>query len=200
MYTAREGLGIIKHLAPYLPVSTLDQIYKMYVRPHLDFCDVIFHKYSFYLHCIQAWNDIVPELANAVSFSAFKSNIATLIRPRKRETSSATCWSKSFTKRDILPVTHPRKFVVVIQESETTEHYFTRCITFADERKILMDSITPILTSKDSYGFYYSYIDFQRFLWILLLLYRLLKILMDSITPILTSKDSYGFYYSYIDF
>ena len=25
------------------PVKTLDQIYKMYVRPHLNFCDVIYH-------------------------------------------------------------------------------------------------------------------------------------------------------------
>ena len=39
----RKGLGIIKHLSPYLLVSTLDQIYKMYVRPQLNFCDEIFH-------------------------------------------------------------------------------------------------------------------------------------------------------------
>ena len=37
--TARKGLGIIKHLPPYIPVSTLEQIYKIYVRPHLDFYD-----------------------------------------------------------------------------------------------------------------------------------------------------------------
>ena len=34
---ARKGLGIIKTLSSYLSVKTLDQIYKMYVRPHLDF-------------------------------------------------------------------------------------------------------------------------------------------------------------------
>ena len=28
----------------YVPTKTLDQIYKMYVRPHLDFCDIIYHK------------------------------------------------------------------------------------------------------------------------------------------------------------
>ena len=38
---ARKGLCIIK--IRYLSVKTLDQIYKMYVRPHLDFCDVIYH-------------------------------------------------------------------------------------------------------------------------------------------------------------
>ena len=41
--TARKGIGIIKHLAPYLPLKSRDQIYKMYVRPHLDYCDIIFH-------------------------------------------------------------------------------------------------------------------------------------------------------------
>ena len=41
---ARKGVGVIKFLSSYVPVKTLDQIYKMYVRPHLDFCDVIYHK------------------------------------------------------------------------------------------------------------------------------------------------------------
>ena len=40
---ARKGLGIIKTLSSYLSVKTLDQVYKMFVRPHLDFCDVIYH-------------------------------------------------------------------------------------------------------------------------------------------------------------
>ena len=40
---ARKGIGVIKYLSSYVPVKTLDQIYKMYVRPHLDFCDVIYH-------------------------------------------------------------------------------------------------------------------------------------------------------------
>ena len=40
---APKGLGIIKTLSRYLSVKTLDQIYKMYVRPHLDFRDVIYH-------------------------------------------------------------------------------------------------------------------------------------------------------------
>ena len=34
---ARNGVGVIKYLSSSLPVKTLDQIYKMYVRPHLDF-------------------------------------------------------------------------------------------------------------------------------------------------------------------
>ena len=41
--TARQGVGLIKHLRPYLPVFSLDQIYKMRVRTHFDYCDYIFH-------------------------------------------------------------------------------------------------------------------------------------------------------------
>ena len=33
---------MIKYLSSYVPVKTLDQISKMYVRPHFDFCDVIY--------------------------------------------------------------------------------------------------------------------------------------------------------------
>ena len=40
---ARQGLGILKTILCYLSVKTLEQIYKMYIQPHLDFCDVIYH-------------------------------------------------------------------------------------------------------------------------------------------------------------
>ena len=40
---ARKGLGIIKSLSRFLSVKTLDLTCKLYIRPHLDFCDVIFH-------------------------------------------------------------------------------------------------------------------------------------------------------------
>ena len=40
---ARKGIGIIKHLAPYLPLKSRDQIFKMHIRPHLDYCDMIYY-------------------------------------------------------------------------------------------------------------------------------------------------------------
>ena len=40
---ARKGIGLIKHLRSYLPTHVLDQIYKMHVRSHLDYCDFIYH-------------------------------------------------------------------------------------------------------------------------------------------------------------
>ena len=35
--------AFIKHLAPYLPLKSRDQIFKMHIRPHLGYCDIIYH-------------------------------------------------------------------------------------------------------------------------------------------------------------
>ena len=39
----RKGIGILKYLSSYLPRHTLNELYKLYVRPHLDYGDVIYH-------------------------------------------------------------------------------------------------------------------------------------------------------------
>ena len=37
---AKKNVGILKHLSQFLPLKTLDQMYKALVRPHLDYCDI----------------------------------------------------------------------------------------------------------------------------------------------------------------
>ena len=39
-------IGIIRFLSKYVARDVLDQIYKLYVRPHLDYGDIIYHKYD----------------------------------------------------------------------------------------------------------------------------------------------------------
>ena len=39
----RKGIGLLKYLSKYLPRHTLIEIYKLYVRPHLDYGNVIYH-------------------------------------------------------------------------------------------------------------------------------------------------------------
>ena len=41
---ANQGIGVIKRLYNYLPRKALLQIYKSFIRPHLDYCDIIYHK------------------------------------------------------------------------------------------------------------------------------------------------------------
>ena len=43
MRKAKKNIGILKHLRRYLPLKTLDQMYKTLVRSHLDYCDIIYH-------------------------------------------------------------------------------------------------------------------------------------------------------------
>ena len=40
---AKTNIGILKYLSKYLPLKTLDQMYKTLVRSHLDYCDLIYH-------------------------------------------------------------------------------------------------------------------------------------------------------------
>ena len=55
---ARRGIGLIKNYLPIFLFQTVEQIYMVYIRPHLDYCDVIFHRpesyndnnYSLYLN------------------------------------------------------------------------------------------------------------------------------------------------------
>ena len=39
----KKTIGMIKHLSKFLPINTLTLMYKSLVRPHFDYCDVIFH-------------------------------------------------------------------------------------------------------------------------------------------------------------
>ena len=43
---ATRGTGIIPYLSKYVSRGVLDQIYKLYVRPHLYYDDIIYHKYD----------------------------------------------------------------------------------------------------------------------------------------------------------
>ena len=40
---ARHGIGMLRFLSNYLSRQTLGELYKLYVRPHLDYGDVIYH-------------------------------------------------------------------------------------------------------------------------------------------------------------
>ena len=43
---ARRGIGLVRYLSKYVSKHVLNQIYKLYVRPHLDYGDIVYHKYD----------------------------------------------------------------------------------------------------------------------------------------------------------
>ena len=44
--SARKAIGGIRFISKYVTREALDQTYKLYVRPHLDYGDIIYHKYD----------------------------------------------------------------------------------------------------------------------------------------------------------
>ena len=40
---ARKEFGVIRYLSPYVSVGTLDQLHKLFIRPHFDYADIINH-------------------------------------------------------------------------------------------------------------------------------------------------------------
>ena len=39
---ANKGIGVMKQLYPYIPRSALELLYKLYVRPHLDYGEFVY--------------------------------------------------------------------------------------------------------------------------------------------------------------
>ena len=50
---ANKGIGIIKRLSHILPRKSLITIYKSFIRPHLDYCDVIYEQPNNESFCAQ---------------------------------------------------------------------------------------------------------------------------------------------------
>ena len=38
-----KGIGIVKYLSKFLPLKSIDQMYKALFRSHVDYCDIIYH-------------------------------------------------------------------------------------------------------------------------------------------------------------
>ena len=67
--SARRGIGVIRFLSKYVMRDVLDQMYKLYVRPHLDYGDIIYHKFDpdFTLECTRKLESTQYTAALAVS-------------------------------------------------------------------------------------------------------------------------------------
>ena len=73
---ASKGIGIIKRLSHILPKKSLLTINKYFIRPHLDYCDVIYdqpNKESF-VPKLKEYSTMLPLLLLAQSGELFKSS------------------------------------------------------------------------------------------------------------------------------
>ena len=77
---ARRGIGIIRYLSKYVSRDVLDQIYKLYVRSHLDYGNKIYYdpEYTFKL-TKKLEPDSILTAALAVSGSWRETNMDRLL-------------------------------------------------------------------------------------------------------------------------
>ena len=267
---ARKGVGVIKYLSSHVPVRTLEHIYKTYVRPHLDFCDVIFHipvkpnmfdsslhlsywmeqierlqyqaalavtgtwkgtslnriyeelgweslssrrwfrrltqfykiqnnltpeylrtpippsrshlfglrssndipsvncnrqifSNSFYPHAVKIWNEIGPDLRQAVSLSSFKMRILKIIRPPKRSIFNIhdpIAMKRLFQLRvGLSPLRHHKKRhnfqdtpvdkCKCLLSAETTDHFLLHCKIYTEVRFMMFQKLNPIFVANN---------------------------------------------------
>ena len=103
---ANKGIGMINRLYDYLPRHTLVNIYKAFIRPHLDYGDIIYDypnlsshilrsnrafkipsarierfQSSFFPYCVAKWNALEPNIQNAPSLQSFKRHFLLFFRP-----------------------------------------------------------------------------------------------------------------------
>ena len=97
----KKNLGIIKHLSRFLPLTTLDQMYKALVRHHLDYRDIIYHIPSKYNQFGEILNTQMEkaegtqyQAALAITGAWQGSNHTKLYDELGWESSSDRCWCR----------------------------------------------------------------------------------------------------------
>ena len=71
---ARKGVGLLKYLSKYLPRHTLNELFKLYVQPHLEYGDVIFHIPA--KVCEFSGNTILPSLMEKLESVQYSAALA----------------------------------------------------------------------------------------------------------------------------
>ena len=56
----KQGLGLLKQFFQFAPRKSLEDIYKMHIRPHLDYADVIFHTPDIQSNMLFSDDDNIP--------------------------------------------------------------------------------------------------------------------------------------------
>ena len=70
----RKGIGLLKSLSKYLPRQTLNELCKLYVRPHLDYGDVIYHIPA--KVCDLSQNIVLPNLMDKLESVQYSAALA----------------------------------------------------------------------------------------------------------------------------
>ena len=151
-------------------------MYKLHVRPHLDYGDTIYHRHdpdfssvlirndrlsnSYFYNTIPEWNKLLSEIQASKSLVDIKQKLIALIRPAQNPTYGV------FDLKRIRTIAKPRvefsdlnahkfhhNFDCISSlcncgmSNEDNEHYLLHCLRFNQSRRGLFDKIAEVFGS-----------------------------------------------------
>ena len=142
---SRKAIGMLRLLSMYLPRETLNVLYKLYVRPHLDYGDVIYHiphKES----TLHSHGNALMQKIESVQYIDDPRGLALLTQLRLG-LSNLNLHKFRHNFRDVSSPMCP-----VNDGPEDTEHYLLLCHSFDEQRRDLHASVLPVLHSFNKRG------------------------------------------------
>ena len=144
---ARRDIGIIHFLSKYESRDVLDQIYKLYVRPHLDYDDIIYHKYDpeFKLDFTKKLESIQDSAALAVSGAWCGTNTDKLYKELGWEILYYRRWYRRLCHLcNLRNVQRPLYLFSEIPQERTLHYSLRRPSVYEPMLKLLRDSFSRV--------------------------------------------------------
>ena len=130
---ARKGIGVIRFMSKYLQRNVVDQLYKLYVRSHLDYCDVIYHKHdpTFKLEFTKRLKSVQYSAALAVSGAWKGTNMDRLYEELGWEPLYYRRWQRRLTHfYKLVNSQTPQYLAQYIPEQRHNPYNFRCCNTY----------------------------------------------------------------------
>ena len=127
---ARRGIGLIRYLSKFVSRDVLDQMYKLYVRPHLDYGDIIYHRFDPEMHL-----EITKRLEQ-VQYSAALAVTGTWRGTSRQRLYQELGWETLYHRRWYRRLTH----FFSLKKSESPEYLFNE---IPKERQLRYDLRNP---------------------------------------------------------
>ena len=132
---ARKGIEVIRFMSKYFQRNVLDELYKLYVRPHLDYCDVhvIYHKHdpTFKLEFTKRLESVQYSAALAVSGAWNGTNMDRLYEELGWEPLYYRMWQRQLTHfYKLVNSQTPQHLAQYIPEQRHNPYNLRHCNTY----------------------------------------------------------------------
>ena len=111
---ARRGISLIKYLSKYFSRDVLDEVYKLYVRPHLDYGDIIYHKFD------PDMRSTVTKSIEQAQYTAALANTGAWKGTSRQKIYEELGWESMYDRRWYRRLCH----FVQLRQSKTPEYLF----------------------------------------------------------------------------